>query len=82
MSEGKQDPRGERVDYSDVTPATGTHPDNKDITKTLANNMPTADMPANGGNQRADPDKVIPGPEAATGIDLIEEDQTKKETRG
>ena len=69
-------PQGSRIDYSEVTPATGTDPDNKKIAGTLANQMPTADMPAADGSKRSDPDKTIPGPEAVSGIDDVEEERT------
>ena len=74
-------PQGSRIDYSEVTPATGTDPDGKKIAATLANQMPTADMPAFDGSGRSDPDKTIPGPEAASGVDAVEEERTQKYTK-
>lgn len=77
---GKDKPR---VDYSDVTPATGTNPCNKPVADSLVNEMPTADMPATDGTLRADPDKIIPGSEAATGVDEAEvEHINKNKARG
>lgn len=67
-----------KVDYSSVTPATGTNPDNIIVADSLANQMPTADSLASEGSLRSDPDKIIPGAEAATGVDEAEEEQTKK----
>lgn len=67
--------------YSSITPATGTDPNNKPLADSLANAMPTADSPALDGSKRADPDKTIPGPEAATGVDEAEESLTKKGER-
>lgn len=73
----------DRVNYSSVTPATGTNPHNKPLEDSLANELPTADFPAAGGTARTDPDKIIPGSEAATGVDGAEEDHThKKKARG
>lgn len=66
------------VDYSAVTPATGTRSDNLPIPDTLANVMPTADTPTGEKTHRADPDKTIPGSEAATGVDQAEQEQTAK----
>lgn len=65
------------IDYSDVTPATGTSDHNRPIAGAFANEMPTSDIPAGEGSPRARPDKVIPGSEAASGVDLSEEDHTK-----
>lgn len=59
----------DKVDYSNVTPATGTKPDNRVIAQTYANQMPSSDNPARSGSYRADPDKTIPGAEAAAGVD-------------
>lgn len=67
-----------KVDYSSVTPATGKGSGPKPIADSLANEMPTADTPARDGSPRADPDKIIPGSEAATGVDATEEEHTKK----
>lgn len=65
-----------QVDYSSVTPATGKNADDKPISDSLANAMPSSDMPASEKSPRSDPDKTIPGPEAATGVDHAEETQT------
>lgn len=62
------------VDYSHVTPATGVKPDSMHVAKSLANHMPTADLPGFDGAFRADPDKTIPGAEAVTGVDHLEVD--------
>ena len=62
-----------KVDNSAVTPATGTNPNNKPIADSLANEMPTADFPASECSRRSDPDKIIPGPEAATSVDVSAE---------
>lgn len=79
MSEGKAgNPRDAKVDYSKVTPATGTHPDNREISDSLANQMPTADTPATERSKRSDPDKTIPGPEAASSVDAQAEGQACK----
>lgn len=67
-----------RIDYSAVTPATGTDLDDKPIPCSLANQMPAADNPGADGSARSDPDKTIPGPEAATGINEAEEAHMKK----
>ena len=72
---------GETVDYSAVTPATGTNPDDKPIADTLANSMPTADSPADSMSMRTDPDKTIPGGEAAAGLDDAEEKTTDASVR-
>ena len=64
------------VDYSSVTPATGKNANDKPISDSLANAMPASDMPAAEKSHRSDPDKTIPGPEAATGVDGAEESQT------
>ncbi len=56
-------------DYSSVTPATGTKGGYKPIADSFANQMPTADTPAEDASPRAYPDKTIPGPEAASGLD-------------
>lgn len=64
------------VDFSAVTPATGKNANDKPISDTLANTMPTSDMPASEKSHRSDPDKTIPGPEAVTGVDGAEESQT------
>lgn len=73
----------DRVDYSSVTPATGTNPHNKPLEDSLVNELPTADFPAVGGTARTDPDKIIPGPEAATSVDGAAEDYMhKKKMRG
>ena len=69
---------GSGVDYSDVTPATGMCDKDKPIADSLANQMPTADTPGVSGSFRVDPDKTIPGPEAAAGVDKAEEDTVKK----
>ncbi len=61
--------RSGAVDYSAVTPATGTEIEDKPIADTFANQMPTADIPAVDASSRANPDKTIPGPEAASGLD-------------
>lgn len=66
----------DKVDYSSVTPATGTKPDNRDIAETYANQMPTADTPAKSGSFRADPDKTLPGAEAVSGVDESQEART------
>lgn len=66
-----------KVDYSDVTPATGANACDKKISKTYANQMPNSDMPARDGSVRADPDKTIPGPEAVSGVNVLEESQRK-----
>lgn len=71
--------RAAGIDNSAVTPATGTNACNKPlIAKSLVNEMPTADSPAVDGSHRADPDKIIPGPEAASGVDGAEEAHTAK----
>ena len=57
------------IDYSSVTPATGTESEHKPIADSFANQMPTADTPAEDVSPRANPDKTIPGPEAASGLD-------------
>ena len=77
MSNDKPGCKGSKVDYSPVPPATGTNPNNMPLDDSLANAMPTADSPAAGGTPRTDPDKTIPGPEAATGVDKAEEERTK-----
>lgn len=66
------------VDYSDVTPATGTSDNDKPIAGSLANAMPTADFPGDDGSPRTDPDKTIPGAEAATGVDAAETEMTAR----
>lgn len=77
MTKMTNHPQGTRVDYSSITPATGTNPENKPaISSTLANEMPTADIPAHDGSHRTDPDKIIPGPEAAAGVDQAVEERT------
>lgn len=76
MGDKKAGKHGSRIDYSDVTPATDTNPDSKKIADTLANQMPTADTPAPAGSKRSDPDKTIPGPEAASGVDAAEEERS------
>ena len=76
MSEGK------KVDYSSVTPATSMDPDSNKLPETFANQMPTADMPADDDSPRADPDKTVPGSEAATGVDEAEQAATKKRAQG
>lgn len=63
-----------KVDYSSVTPATSMDPDSNRLPETFANQMPTADMPAQDNSPRADPDKTVPGSEAATGVDESEQD--------
>ncbi len=68
------------VDYSDVTPATASQLGDMEVANSLANHMPTADMPASEGSVRADPDKIIPGPEAASSVDQAEEEQIRKDT--
>ena len=73
-SDKNEQSRSSTVDYSAVTAATGLHPDNKPIADSLANQMPTSDSPGVSGSFRVDPDKTIPGPEAATGVDEAEED--------
>lgn len=79
MFNAKDDPPEEtRVDYSAVTPATGTNPDNIEVAGSLANNLPTSDSPASERSVRSDPDKTIPGAEAASGVDEAEEDRSKK----
>lgn len=78
MSNAKDDRSKEtKVDYSAVTPATGTNPDNIKVADSLANNLPTADSPASERSVRSDPDKTIPGPEAASGVDQAEEERSK-----
>lgn len=73
------DPQRRKIDYSAVTPATGTDPDNIQIAESLANHMPTADSPPPvDGSTRSDPDKIIPGPEAASSVDAAEEEQIEK----
>lgn len=57
------------IDYSSVTPATGGEDHHKPIADSLANQMPTADTPAEDASPRVNPDKTIPGPEAASGLD-------------
>ncbi len=71
-----------KIDYSDVTPATGTRPDNMPVADTLANNMPYSDSPTAEGSTRSDPDKVIPGSESPSGVDEAEEDRTCNEVEG
>lgn len=71
-----------KIDYSKVTPATGTKPDNIPVADTLANNMPHSDSPTVEGSARSDPDKVIPGSEAASGVDEAEEGKTCNEVEG
>ena len=70
--------QGKKVDYSSVTPATSMDPDSNKLPETFANQMPTADMPAHDNSPRADPDKTVPGSEAATGVDEAEQAATKK----
>lgn len=76
MKRGADD--GRRIDYSSVTPATGTDPDDKGLPATLANQMPTSDTTAISGSRRSDPDKIIPGAEAVSGVDAAEEAHGKK----
>lgn len=66
------------IDYSAVTPATGTNANNHPIDDSFANEMPASDSPGQTPSPRSHPDKVIPGPEAATGVDQAEEEHTKK----
>lgn len=73
------DMKKDKVDYSKVTPATGTKPDNIPVADSLANNMPYSDSPTVEGSARSDPDKAIPGNEAASGVDEAEENKTCKE---
>lgn len=68
----------EKIDYSSVTPATGTSATNMPVADSLANELPTADSPARDTSVRSDPDKIIPGSEAATGVDQAEEEKTKE----
>ncbi len=74
--------RSDTVDYSSVTPATGTKDGNRPIADSFANQMPTADTPAEGASPRANPDKTIPGPEAASGIDEASQEHIDMSRKG